>query len=161
MIFETDDPIDGESASLPDTMACLLQTAIDNARTLNRKLYTPHFSKWHQPYFEGCCFVCLAGSFIAGTLEVEPSDRATSRTFNHRTSDLLDAIDDMRRGCWNDAFHRVYRQAAPNELSTRLNEIPKPEHSKFMGWNQFDEHLSSLQKIIPHLEKIDRAALTL
>ena len=161
MIFETDDPIDGESASLPDTMASLLETAIDDARSLDRKLYTPHYDKWHQPYFEGRCFVCLAGSFIARTLEIEPSDKATSRTFDKRTSDLLDAIDHMRLGRWNDAFHLVYRQAAPNELYTQLDKIPTPEHLNFFGWDQFDKHLSSLQKIIPHLEKIDRVALTL
>ena len=161
MIFETDDPIDGESASLPDTMACLLETAITDARALDRKVYTPHYDKWHQPYFEGRCFVCLAGSFIARTLEIHHTDRATARTFDRRTSDLLDAIDHMRHGRWNFAFQLVYRQAAPNNLYEQLMKIPAPEHSNFFGWDQFDKHLASLDEIIPQLQQIDREALSL
>ena len=161
MHFDTDEPIDGESGSLPDTMACLLSSAIDDARNLDRTIYTPHYDKWHQPYLDNRCFVCLAGSFIARTLEIDPASRATSRSFDPRSSDLLDAIDHMRHGRWSQAFELVYRHAAPNKLYDALNKIPRPEHTNFFGWEQFDAHLSSLEKLIPQLREIDRQALTL
>ena len=161
MHFDTDDPIDGESASLPDTLACLLESAIDDARSLDRSIYTPHYDKWHQPYCDNRCFVCLAGSFIARTLEIEPDSRVFSRSFDDRTRDLLDAIDQMRRGRWSDAFELVYRRAAPNEFYSILNQLPLAEQSNFFGWKQYDAHLRSLEAIIPQLREIDRQALTI
>ena len=161
MHFDTDEPIDGESASLPDTMACLLGSAIEDASKLDRTIYTPHFDKWHQPYNANRCFVCLAGSFIARTLEIDPADFVLSRSFDDRTRDLLEAIDQMRYGRWSEAFRLVYRRAAPSELHVMLNRIPAPAHINFFGWQQFDKHLSSLEKIIPQLREIDLHALTL
>ena len=161
MHFDSDEPIDGESASLPDTMACLLGSAIDDARKLDRTIYTPHFDKWRQPYNADRCFVCLAGSFIARTLEIDPLSSATSRSFDQRTGDRLEAIDRMRYGRWSDAFRLVCRRAAPSELHCLLNKIPAPDHINFFGWEPFDAHLASLEKIIPRLREIDRQALTL
>lgn len=127
MHFDTDEPLDGESASLPNTMACLLGSAIDDARTL----------------------------------EIDPADFVLSRSFDDRTRYLLEAIDHMRYGRWSDAFRLVYRRAAPSELHGMLNKIPAPDHINFFGWEQFEAHLASLEKIIPQLREIDLQALTL
>ena len=84
-----------------------------------------------------------------------------SRSFDDRTRDLLVAIDHMRYSCWSDVFQLVYRRAEPSELNGVLNKIPAPEHINFFGWEQFDAHLASLEKIIPQLREIDLQALTL
>lgn len=161
MHFETDLPIDGDSASLPDTMACLLGTAIDDARTLDRTCYTPHYDKWHRAGVNTTCFVCLGGAMIAGTLEIPPTDSVTIDSFDNRTRSLLAALDDMRNGRWNAAFTAIYRQEAPLPILHKLQQIPAPSHSSFYGWKDFDAHLNSLERLLPLLREIDRMAVSL
>ena len=98
MYFYNDDPIDGCNASLPTTMAGLLETAIGDARRLDRTTYTPHSDRWHQSNSNSFCEICLAGCLIAGTLEIPPSDSVTAHSFDDRTMELLNALDNMRYG---------------------------------------------------------------
>lgn len=60
MIFETDEPLNGCSASLPDTMACLLQSAIDDACKLDRTVYFPHHEHWRRAITAPTCTRCAA-----------------------------------------------------------------------------------------------------
>jgi len=161
MIFETDDRIDGDSASLPDTMACLLETAIDDARRLDRSIYVPHHDQWHQATNNNTCEVCLAGSMVAGTFEIPPSETVTSDSFDHRTENLLNALDDMRYGYWISAFCKVYDQEPTETLRDELKRIPVPDHGSFVRWDGFDSFLASLELIVPRLREIDQKALSL
>lgn len=150
--------IDGSAAKLPSTMAGLLQCAIDDARKLDRSIYFPNYDVWHNPHDSNCCEVCLAGSVIAGRLHASPCDRVTSISFDERTEDLLDALDNMRCGHWDKAFGLIYDFTPPLHISDYLREIPAVAHSSFYGWEQFDTHLKSMVALLPDLEVIDRAA---
>ena len=161
MHFDTDLPIDGDSASLPDTMACLLGSAIADARTLDRTCYTPHYDKWHRSGAHTNCFVCLAGALIAGTLEIPPTDTVTLDSFDNRTRSLLAALDYMRYGQWSSAFTAIYRQEAPLPILYKLQQIPSPSNSSFYGWEDFDRHLASLESLLPLLREVDKLAVSL
>ena len=161
MYFYTDDPIDGCNASLPTTMAGLLETAISDARRLDRSIYIPHHDHWHQATYFNTCKVCLAGSMIAGTLKIPPSDTVTSDAFDPRTHTLLNALDEMRYGYWISAFRNVYDQEPTESLRCELNRIPVPDHGSFVGWPGFDSFLASLNQLVPRLRAIDQQALAL
>ena len=103
--------IDGSAAKLPSTMAALLKAAIDDARKLDRSIYFPNYDDWHNPHDSIHCEFCLAGSVIAGRLQASPCDRVTSISFDERTEDLLDALDNMRCGHWQKAFNLLYGHA--------------------------------------------------
>ena len=150
--------IDGSAAKLPRTMAGLLETAIKDARSLDRSIYFPNYDDWHNPDESKYCMVCLAGCIIAGQLQVQPSDRITSMSFDEDTENLLDALDNIREGYWCRAFVLVYGFNPPYNIISMLHTLPPPLSSEFYGWNELERHLDSLQSTLPELRAIDRAA---
>ena len=101
MTFKVLVRIDRSETSLPAALAGLPEAAVNDARKLDRAIYTPHREQWQRsiPSPGGpFCEVCLGGSLIAGTLAVESCDSVTASMFDDRTSMLLDALDDMRIG---------------------------------------------------------------
>ena len=150
--------IDGSAANLPRTMAGLLTTAIEDARSLDRSIYFPNYDDWHDPSESKYCMVCLAGCIIAGQLQVQPSDRITSMSFDQDTESLLDALDNMRCGSWSDAFVLIHGFNPPFTIIDRLHALPTPLYSQFYDWDEFERHLDSLQSTLPDLRAIDRAA---
>lgn len=160
MIAE-EEPLDHISDALPETMAGLLQCAIDDARKLDRADYYPNYNQWHEslPILGiPLCQVCLAGSVIAGTLRIPYSDSCTPASFDSQTNNLLHAINDMRSSCWEYAFIRIYERSPSYSLKAKMKRIPSVTHADFSGWPQFESHLDSLQKIVPRLREIDRLA---
>ena len=160
MITE-EEPLDHISDALPETMAGLLQCAIDDARKLDKAEYYPRHDQWHEsrPHpLMSVCEVCLAGSVIAGTLRIPFNHSCTPVAFDSQTSNLLHAIDDMRDANWNYAFIRVYKRSPSFSLQAKLQRIPSATHIHFSGWKQFESHLDSLQKIVPRLREIDSMA---
>ena len=160
MIAE-EEPLDHISEALPNTMAGLLQCAIDDARKLDRADYYPRHDEWHesrQHPLMASCEVCLAGSVIAGTLRIPNSHSCTPAAFDSQTNNLLHAIDDMRDAKWNYAFIRVYKRSPTFSIQAKLQRIPSATHVHFSGWKQFETHLDSLQEIVPLLSEIDRMA---
>lgn len=152
-------PIDGAGAALPSTMAGILESAIDDARKLDKSIYYPHFQQWHESQSHAVlsvCQVCLAGSLIAGKLQVSSSDSLTPSCFDNRTHRLLLAIDDMRNGEWVYAFNRIYGCTPGEALEDKLQLIPSPDCIEFNGWKQFETHLASLEQLLPQLRQIDR-----
>lgn len=150
--------INCSSTKLPSTMAGLLKVAIDEARNLDHATYFPNFKDWHNPHNNSFCEICLAGCIIAGQFNASPNDNYTSSSFDVHTENLLHAIDLMRNGQWRQAFCLIHGFTAPLHLDDYLHEIPAISHSNFYGWEQFIAHLASLEKLIPILSNIDRAA---
>ena len=150
--------IDGSNAALPQTMAGLLEVAINDARKLDRSIYLPFHNEWHNPnagsFF---CEICLAGSVIAGSLKIAPNLAVSSLAFDKRTEELLDALDNMRYGHWSKAFDLIYNRIPSLQIRDYLQALPEPAHSEFDGWEDFDLHLASLERMLPQLRSIDRA----
>ena len=61
----------------------------------------------------------------------------------------------MRIGYWCSAFKRIYDCDLQPSLRSMLERIPVPLHTEFIGWEQFDAHLESLERIIPRLRQVD------
>ncbi|MCY4587939.1 MAG: hypothetical protein OXB98_18040 [Bryobacterales bacterium] len=154
--------IDGSQASLPASMAGLLEVAVKDARKLDRSIYLPYYNDWHDAdSSHNLCLVCLAGSVIAGSLEIAPSDTVSSMTFDRRTEELLDAIDYMRCGLWHKAFELIYHRTPSLQVLDNLQALSEPSFSTFDSWEDFDVHLDSLESMLPQLQSIDRAVARL
>ncbi len=139
-------------------MAGLLLTAVTDARSLDRSQYKPSSQVWHRILEYGFCLFCLAGSLIAGTLEL-PSDLDLSPSmFSDPTMDKLQAINLMRMGDWCCAFQKIHGYSPPPAIRARLYELGIPQCTDFYGWLQIEAHLQSLELIIPRLRAIEQDA---
>ena len=154
--------IDGSAARLPATMAGLLAVAIRDARSLDRQTYFPFSREWHNAYRRtSSCRVCLAGSVIAGSLQITPDVCVDSASFDKRTEALLDALDQMRYGIWSKAHRLIYGEVASDEIREYLYALPQPSRANFDGWGDFEVHLASLESFLPQLHGVDRATAKL
>ena len=152
---ETDPPA---NAILPDTMAGLLFVAVSDARSLDRLQYMPASDIWHNVHNDDFCLVCLAGSVMAGTLELPANLDLAPSMFSDPATNKLSAIDLMRTGDWFSAFHKVHGYEPCHSIRTRLYELDIPPYSDFQGWDQFDLHLEWLEALIPQLRSIEKDA---
>ena len=154
--------IDGSQASLPSTMAGLLEVAVKDARKLDRSIYLPIYNVWHDAdSSHSHCLVCLAGSVISGSLKIAPSKTVSLVSFDRRTEELLDAINYMRRGLWRISFELIYHRTPSLQVLDNLQALPQPSYSTFESWEDFDVHLDSLELMLPQLHSIDRAVARL
>ena len=152
---ETDPPAD---TILPDTMAGLLFTAVSDARSLDRLQYLPACDIWHAIHNEDFCLVCLAGSVMAGALELPTHLDLAPSMFSDPATNKLQAINLMRIGDWCCAFHKIHGYSPQHGIRARLNELGIPPFSDFQGWDQFDLHLEGLEALIPQLRSIEKDA---
>ena len=140
--------------SLPDTMSGLLEAAIADARKLDPDIYFPYSELWHTTD-NGTCTICLAGSLIAGTLQTPPDKTMVPLSFPGDVPAKLDALDSMRFGRWECAFHRFYGEEPSPSISDQLAYLSRPFCSYFTGWDEFHVLLDSLEKSIKPLRTIE------
>ena len=124
-----------EPFTLPSTLAGLLQAAITDARSLEH-----------------------SSSLIASRLRFPPTSIVNPDQFSDDTKCKLRAVDSIRRGEWREAFSHVYHFQPFGELTSRLCALPKPRQTEFYGCNSFEQHLKSLEAIMPSIAAIDRIA---
>ena len=139
-----------------NTMADFLQAAVADARKLTRSLYHPLFGVWHHPNKSGRCEICLAGTFIAGTLRFSSCQFIDITNISGPVSDLLMALDCMRTGDWAVAFYKYYSRNPHPDTELKLYELPAPRCRCFTNWTGFDIHLTSLDAVIPLLREIEQ-----
>ena len=142
---------------LPGALAGLGQAAIADAFALDREIYFPKCRQWHNPNTEGCV-VCLAGCLIARTLDAPVSRIRFPSYYPVEIENKLVALDAMRCGHWNRAFHVFYGRDPVVEIVKRLRSLPRPAHANFHGWYEFELHLASLESILPELREIEAAS---
>ena len=160
----------------PESLAALLRQAIRDARSLDRSVYWPAYDTWHEPDFEyhhlvdiergfwpvsdvpdSRCHVCLGGAIIAGTLGVGPRQYAAPN--GGRMTPLwnraLSALDHIRRGRYIEAALTRYGvENVTESLREQLLGLPEPAKLDFRDWDDFNEHLDSLDGIADRLERI-------
>ncbi len=150
------------TASLPDTMSELLEAAIADARSLDPASYQPYSSYWHSPdEHEALCLVCLAGSYIAGTLQAPPSQGISPYSFDSKDSRKLLSINYLRTGHWALAFNSFHKRWPHKSIESKLDSLPAPSNMDFIGWHAFRTHLDSLEAILPELRQIEDDFLAL
>ena len=141
--------------TLPSTLSELLVTAIADARKLDRSQYQPRYRTWHFPHSQGFCEVCLAGSFVAGTLGCSPSREAPPWTFPRNAVAMIEALNAIRSGAWLEAYRVFHQRNATFTVAIRLTRLPVPARPHFLGWEEFDLHLKSLESFLPKLRDIE------
>lgn len=150
--------------SPPEKLSDLIDLAIEDARSLNRTVYQPNYTVWHMAEPE-YCNVCLAGAMLAGTLG-EPSDMTTApEHYSDDWNNALVALDSVRNGLYFEALIDLgveddgYADAAqvPNDVEdARLafnSALPQPVEEDFHSWEQFDQHLASLEAVADALRQ--------
>ena len=142
---------------LPNSVSGLLETAIEDARSLDRKAYLPHYGEWHSMNDQGRCEICLAGSVLAGTLDYEPGHQVLTYNLELEVQTKIDALNSMRTGDWSSAFEVMHRHPPSQLLLDQLHALPVPAHSEFVGWRNFSAHIRSLERIVPRLRRIETA----
>ncbi|MCY4587937.1 MAG: hypothetical protein OXB98_18030 [Bryobacterales bacterium] len=150
-----------DTPSLPDTLSETLSLAVADARVLSRTDYHPHYRFWHGYSSEQqhLCQVCLAGSIIARSLKVDPRTITSPAAFPPGTDHKLRAINACRTGEFFNAYCIFHNSLPSLESQKRLHSLPSPSHFLFIGWQEFDKHLASLEAIVPLLEEIELEAL--
>ena len=138
------------------SMSGLLAAALSDARTLNPKTYRPNAVAWHSPADDGNCHVCLAGSLIARTLSLSPSNYFSPYDFGGEIADKLQALNLMREGIWTCAYFRFHGRWPAAAVYRQLEALPRADHRDFLGWPQFLKHLDSLDSILPRLREIEQ-----
>ena len=148
--------------TLPNTLSETLALAINDARQLDRTLYHPHCRFWHgyNTDFRDRCVVCLAGSIISQSFKTDRNICTSPSDYPIEINRKLSAINLCRIGDFLSAFQTFYnRVPAQDEQWDRLNRLAVPRHYDFIGWEQFDAHLDSIESIIPLLREIENASL--
>ena len=137
------------------SMADFLTAAIADARGLDRNRYLPCSEEWHTVLPDQPCLVCLAGAFIAGTLQFLPSFDIRPSMFSHQMHAKLMVLDAMRCGEWVYAFIKFYSDRPSLAIELALSDLPEPRDYDFDSWDEFDLHLASLEAIVPELRAIE------
>ena len=138
-----------------NTLSELLATAIADARRLDRNQYQPRYRNWHFPNSQGFCEICLGGSFVAGSLGCSPAKEASPWDFPRKTHAKIEALNAMRSGAWIEAYRLFYQRNPTEVVAFRLVRLPVPARPHFLGWEEFDVHLKSLESLIPKLREIE------
>ena len=147
----------------PKTLSGAIELAVADARSLDRTDYCPSSVRWHVPTRTGCRF-CLAGAVIAGTLSfdrhrlVDPTMMSLLKTVEaNKWRLILLALDNVRKGFWGLAWTRMYAKSdgVAAQIPFELRCLPKPENTDFIEWPAFEQHLESLEAVLPALREIE------
>ena len=109
-----------KNITLPKTLNGLLAAAVSDAKSLNRKLYIPHFAYWHRPHIGHRCEVCLAGS-----LECNRNDNVLVHMLDEPLKVKVEALNAMRRGGFINAYHILYNRR-PSPRTHTARRIARP-----------------------------------
>lgn len=138
-----------------NTLSELLAATIADSLRLDRDRYHPRYLNWHEPNTDGLCRICLAGSFLAGTLNSSPKKQLAPWNCSSRTQQLLECINCMRVGSWVEAFQYFYQRKPAGEVHSFLFSMRVPVKHDFIGWLEFDMHLHSLESFVVKLREIE------
>ena len=92
--------------TLPDTLSALIRVGlVDLHKCEKDDKYIINMDDWHNPYEDGTCAVCLAGSVMAKTLNTNVNERMVPvGTQDGVIEAKLYALDNARTGCVDRAL---------------------------------------------------------
>ena len=139
----------------PKRLSDLVELAIKDARGLDPDIYEPAESYWHRPSSDGLCRICLAGAVLAGTLGYSPDlDIDPQKIGDDRWERALIALEELRTGFWRTAWG-VFHTENPHNAKLLIS-LPPPTPRDFSNWQQMEEHLRSLEVILPRLRAFEK-----
>ena len=154
-------------------LSALIRDAAAGAAKVDQSRYFPHYKYWHRPNPLGGCWICFAGTVLAGQIPdsfklSQPLDLTQpffNGAFSQQDVQQLSALDAVRRGCLHQAW--VYLHVRPSEVDpAALQALEELEHkidrepdvwipcSEFSNWTDFDEFLVGMGSLATALEKI-------
>ena len=160
----------------PKTLSAAIEMAVTDARRLDRTDYFPSAGEWHNAYvgrrsdkepFVPVCKFCLAGAVIAGTLGISRTKTTDLKSldFDYFSTEqtkitwrrVMCALDCARQGEWKVAWNQMYAkiEGITDPIPIELNDLQSPAASMFVGWDEMDKHLNSLDVILPKLREIE------
>lgn len=106
---------------LPAKLSDCLEVALADLTAVERmKAYTINMGDWHAPrgprnlygkvIEQTSCSVCFAGSVMARTLKVAPTERFNPEDFSEHNSVRFSAINALRCGSIGDAFETIGKE---------------------------------------------------
>ena len=97
------------TATLPDKPSELIRVALADLVKVEAmpETYSVSMGVWHHRSRTGKCFVCLAGSVMAGSLGADASATMNPNHYDPLTRRKLMALDSLRCGYVNDALEHL------------------------------------------------------
>ena len=152
-----------EPIAVPEKLSDLIRMAIADGRKLHQERsndYYPNYGIYHsyiaydryESDKEGpfdICHICLAGAVMAGTLQV-PWESVSIRRMSPPWHSALLALDNVREGRYRQAINTFYNVDRHYELTPWTKA--KPVNPMFQGWDEFREHLDSLESVAEFFE---------
>ena len=152
----------------PKTIHEAIKLAISDGRKLDPEIYFPHHNVYHVPADEidedfedpdtvenlDKCRVCDAGAVMVGTLKVDFDNYTTPASFETDWKYVLESIDFVRFGDYGYAYEYFYKKYIQPETRKQLQNIPIPRNIKFIGFEQYHDHLDSLVDIANEFERL-------
>ena len=142
------------------SLAELIRVAVRDARQLDKAMYYPTASVWHDPDAPTeehqpapRCRVCDAGAVMAGTLGGKPNDERAPSDYNNRTGRALLALNHAREGDWEGAYLQLRQYERAHGVKHQLQ--PRPVDTSYQGWSQFESHLDSMEPCADALERFE------
>ena len=145
---------------LPDKKFELLRLAIKDFKKVLAApdQYTPNMYFWHYDGFSDSaptCYVCLAGSVIAFTLEGPELDVLDPYDFDDDTRDKLKSLEHLRRGDLDEVFEYVDLPEEVADFPTYNNYFRNLEYDKEVTYKKWDFEFQYWGKLADLLEKHD------
>lgn len=156
-----------------DKLSSWIRAAVTDSRGIDREAYSPNANNWHVTGTDArtdkkCCIVCFAGAvltnhlpFNANILDLE--DMGKRFDFSKANLSRFYALDFIRCGDVIAAMAEMSLTPVPtNEQMTALAALQADidagkvaiQSSQFVGWDRFDEFLTSMETIAERLEAI-------
>ena len=151
-----------EPVAVPEKLSDLIRMAIAGGRKLHQERpndYYPNYGIFHsyiaynryesdQEVPFDICHICLAGAVMAGTLQVPVS--VSIRRMRPPWYRALLVLDNVREGRYREAINTFYNVDRHYELTPWTKAMPV--NPMFQGWDEFLEHLDSLEAVAGFLE---------
>ena len=138
----------------PAELPALIRLAVSDFKGLDRSLYRPWHSSYHSWHVGSdgnrWCHVCFAGAVMAGTLKRDCTLPATPVDCG-AWRPALEALDDVRRGCWRALEHDGWLTRA--EADDLMAEPSCLGPGGFKGWRDADLFMRWALKLAYWLEK--------
>ena len=152
-----------EPIAVPEKLSDLIRLAIADGRKLHQERsndYYPNYGRYHSypthnnyggdqegPF--DVCHICLAGAVMAGTLQV-PLESVSLQRIRLPWHSALLVLDNVREGWYRQAINTFYNVDRHYELTPWTKAMPV--NPMFQGWDEFLEHLDSLEAVAGFFE---------
>ena len=137
---------------LPNDLSDLINRVIKYGRSLDREENMPNSAVWYEKIRmnsgKDVCVFCTAGTVMAFDEDVMANEGGycgpgAYYKYDTDTTNKLFAIDRIRTGNYVEALRFINER--PIENLDEVISIGRPDFEMFKDWEQFDQHLDSLE----------------